>query len=652
MENDMTAAAAIGTAEELWKSLEKLAGLELQRKGGVRGRDADFEEAVLRGLATQLALPAMPRSVSDLLSLDARGGKPKVSTELLLLTVLGTLGGFSSMMKEILDTLELAKASRAGQALSIAFKFDQLGSDPIRYTLEQFRAQVKSIRRTLESSLVVPTTLQLHRLFQVTRALCAPDGAGWTPDDSFPFISAAPVSGNRQLDDMLAELNQLIGTFRYWCRQFGTTRNDAYNGVRARYAEPGNPEHAEMHSRIGLAHDKFDLSIEAALHVIAQNVANGTMDAGRAIDELSSAMEGLTRKNRWVERTVKELLDILNLPTWRKRYELYSVWTGTVLLRTAKARAETFRFNLIDGELSFAFGGSRLAIYDVGGKQFEIWAELRSALAGTSKKRKKGIQPDFRVLESSLTLSKGDATNLVLECKHYLVQVRSEFVNAATDYARSCPNAKVLVVDHGPMDELALTAACGTLAPGRIYFFGDATVEDELVTGRLAKAVDETLFPPRTGGPAIAGATAGRATPRLPGSGVVAEVRVGWDASLKDIDLSLQMGSTAVPQDELVSFRTDGSLAAPPYARLVEDVRYGPGEECIEIGAWHFDEYEIVVDNFSHAIGQMGPGNVWCLLRIGGKTMRVECPPLGGSTRWMVGRISVSKGKPVFRPAS
>ena len=122
-------------------------------------------------------------------------------------------------------------------------------------------------------------------------------------------------------------------------------------------------------------------------------------------------------------------------------------------------RPALFHYHVVDGCLSFALGGSRLATYVDNGEPFDVWAELRSALVGTSSKRKKGIQPDFRILRPALATSHPAATHLVLECKHYLAPSVANFSAAARDYAASRPAASVLVANHGPINPAALTAA-------------------------------------------------------------------------------------------------------------------------------------------------------------------------------------------------
>ncbi|EEF26263.1 hypothetical protein RCOM_1972830, partial [Ricinus communis] len=289
----------------------------------------------------------------------------------------------------------------------------------------------------------------------------------------------------------------MVAEFRSLCSSFGTSRRAALDSVKQQYPNSNNPEHEALIQRVGAAHDYWDLQVANIVQEIAAKVRTQSMHADHVETRLRPLLASLDHKHRWIDQTYADLLDLLKLPTWRKRHELFSVWVGSILLRTAKAEADRFRFLSANGALSFAFGGNRLATYDRDGEQFDIWAELRSALVGTSSKRKKGIQPDFRVLSPSLDGSHNAQTRFVLECKHYLLPSVSNFSQAAADYARSCPHAAVLLVNHGPIDDSMLRAAIDSSLSQRVEFIGDATVIEERSSEKIGRAVRKAMFPHR-----------------------------------------------------------------------------------------------------------------------------------------------------------
>jgi hypothetical protein len=479
----MTTTPAAVSPQALWLELQAQAGLELRRSRGVPGRDADLEAALIAQLFLGRPEGAVPDTLHELLQADAASAAPRVSVESLLVAVLTAQRGYAAMMRGILDTLVLAQASSA-HALDIEFRFDAV-SDPIRLTLEQFRETTRRVESVLESRYAMPTDDEAWRVAAALRhavrqqhgSLDARDAQG---DPSLPSTGDAP------LDGLLAELHALAEEFRTW-----RLKLDAISGSGAPAAAHGiSPE--DVNSRRSMINDSWDAGIQDSLIALALDVREGRVPPEAAIDVVRAAAAPLPTRAHWVQTTVSALSDLLQLPAWRRRHELYAVWVGCVLLRTARERASDLHFHSPGGVLSFAFGGSRLATYRWQEADFDIWAEMRSELVGTSRRRKRAIQPDFRVLEVSLSGSVARRTRFVLECKHYLDMRADHFVEAASDYARSCPAAQVLLVNHGPAD-VARLAVAPTLS-SRVRFIGHATAQLEQADGELAAAIQEALF--------------------------------------------------------------------------------------------------------------------------------------------------------------
>ncbi|MFB9124403.1 hypothetical protein E2553_35295 [Paraburkholderia dipogonis] len=480
---------ALKSASQLWRKLQSDAGLEIRRKGGEPGRDADVEDTIKSELDGAIGSSRLDEWLAD----DAASKAPRVSVERLLVAVLNSQRGYAAMMKDMLELLIQANANRDGQTLDLQFQFDRV-NDPIRFTLEAFRAAVRRTERLLISHYELPSANDLWALAKELRTLA---DSSLLPQDGFPPVEFAPTTGHAELDRALKTIIELVADFQTWCSSFGDSRRAALDSAKQQYPQTTNPEHVAAIRRVGAAHDYWDLQVADLVREIAHKVQTQSMEAEHAETRLRPLLATLEHKDRWVDQTYTELLDLLKLPTWRKRHELFSVWVGSILLRTAKAEADRFRFLSADGALSFAFGGNRLATYDRDGEQFDIWAELRSALVGASSKRTKGIQPDFRVLSPSLTGSHNAQTRFVLECKHYLVPSVSNFSLAAADYARSCPTASVLLVNHGPIDDSKLREATDPSLLQRVQFVGNATAIEERSSGRVRDAVRSAMFPHR-----------------------------------------------------------------------------------------------------------------------------------------------------------
>lgn len=626
---------------ELWRHLCSSAGLELRLKGGRPGRDADVEDA----LRSALAVPDTALSLDAWLISDATLSDPTVSTEQLLIEVLKSQGGFALMMQDILDVLITAEARQASHQLSVEFKFDDV-TDPIKSTLEQFREAVHRTQRVLERRPELPNDNLMWPLSKVLRSFVMAFPESTPPD--FPPVSAITPTGHTGIDEQLACLARLVSDFRALWRRHGTTRKQV--GDAAIALPYTDPDVQVLRGQLLAATDYWDVGVLLGAQEISRRTVSGQLHPEDVFEKLTEALSPIEWAEVWVEHTIHELLGVLNLPAWRRRHELYSVWVGTRMLKVVERVAPEMHFHPIDGVLSFEFGGSRLATFNWDNKQFDIWAELRSALVGGSSKRKKGIQPDFRVLQANLSQSANAQTTYVLECKHYLNANASNFAQAAADYARSCPNAVVHVVNHGPADAPALSAALPAELQSRARFIGNATPLREVANQALSNAIQDALFPglrlPRALSSLAPQPVAGTIVPPI-GPGNVGYVYLEWDDSLDDMDLALRVIGADGQAIQSIDFRNKGALDAPPFARFDTDALHGPGIERIDISAWHFSRYELIATNYSKS-GQMTPLALHCSIVTDKGVTQLRCPAGLGTTcyEWKIAELIVSNGVP------
>lgn len=406
----------------LWNHLCSSAGLELRLKGGLPGRDADVEDA----LKSALAAPATAPSLEAWLMEDAASLPRTVTTERLLIAALNSQGGFGRMMQDILDLLVTAEARQASHGLSVEFKFDT-ASDPIKATLEEFREVVNHTQAVLEKRPKLPDAHRMGVLSNTLGSFVA-SSFGDAPQN-FPPVEPLNPTGASEVDTHLDTIVQLVSAFRALCENHGSTRQQVFDA--AQDLEHRDPDATELCRQLFAASNNWDVLVLAGAQQLATEVHSGKLSSKEASLKLSEALSGIEWGETWVKQTIQQLLDVLKLPTWRRRHELYSVWVGTRLLKVAGQVDADMQFHPVDGVLSFEFGGSRLATFSWQNKQYDVWAELRSALVGKSAKRKKGIQPDFRILQASISKSPNAQTSYVLECKHYLNASVSNFSQAA-----------------------------------------------------------------------------------------------------------------------------------------------------------------------------------------------------------------------------
>ena len=275
----------------------------------------------------------------------------------------------------------------------------------------------------------------------------------------------------------------------------------------------------------------------------------------------------------------KVLREVLELPIWKKRYELYSAWISTKIL---DAFPETsLKFCVVDGKLSYSFGGSKIAEITIAGNTIYLWAELRSRfdLSGLNRtSRKNHIQPDYRLITSEDNPEQ--STVAVIECKQYKIANRKNFSEALTDYANACPDAIVILADYGSLPKNLMEgldekirvrcAAYGELIPGN----GIADIFGQ----KLYKDVLEYL---------------GFWIVKAPLS-----VELAWGEYPKDLDLWLDIEA----KEQKVKIGYQNTYDDEFGVTYGDDIKNGFGPEYIDIDRLYPVRYVVKVNNFLQEI--------------------------------------------------
>jgi hypothetical protein len=632
---------------DIWRALRTSAGLEL-RRGASPGRDAEFETALIHELRSRFPdIPAARyRTLRSLLDTDARSSRSQITTETFLATLFESQRGFAAMMRGILELLADAKAPHSDAQLPIRLALGD-NKDALQLLFNEFREQVEKLERVLRSRFEVGSSGLLKDVHGTVMRLVEDQGTKASLVSQVETRSKAgfdlpphpPATGNQPFDEMLEVLYGYVAALRSWAEQIAGTRDLLLGRARESFAR--RPNGSEDLLRAELISNYLDSDLVYGIHALAQSALFAPAEIPKLVARLSNIVGVIPRRQAWIERAVTELSEVLRLPVWKHRYELYSVWVGAILLRTAGKRAASFRFVPTDGVLCFAFKGSRLAVFEHGDQSYEIASEMRTDLVGTSKKRKKGIQPDFRVCMLPESADRNVDTRLIVECKHYLVADPVNFTAAANDYARSCPTATVLVVNHGEGKNELLVGAVEASHARRVTFLHRSSVDTD-GGAELASTIEQALFPVTTRTTVREGAT--ESSFRLVNADVAASIGVVWGASLRDLDLSLRFG------DHDVNFRSVGELNHEPYAKLSADVRAGPGEEVIEISRWIAASYEIRVTNFSRE-GVLERSNVHCDVVLDTGVHRLR-PALPRTDDWVVGHLEIQQKRAKLVPSS
>ena len=296
---------------------------------------------------------------------------------------------------------------------------------------------------------------------------------------------------------------------------------------------------------------------------------------------------GLTKVS--VATKKETIMEILNLPFWRKRYELYSAWVATQIVDTLHDK--DIKYYVQDNALSFSFGGSKIATCNAFEPPLEIWAEVRTPYATPrGGNRKHHIQPDY----SLVVADAGDASAkdiykslAVIECKQYKRHNRRNFLYAVDDYAHGRPNAEVLLVNYGRITKPLIDEVEPDIRQ-RVGFYEQVypgTENTRDVQERLRKCVEKYYDYNQ-----VVQMDDAYDTP--------CSILLKWSSLPKDLDLHLYVSNKSGASAE-ISYRNRGNMDQWPYAILNHDERQGNGEENIQVSQWTDAVYEVLVSNYS-----------------------------------------------------
>jgi len=345
------------------------------------------------------------------------------------------------------------------------------------------------------------------------------------------------------------------------------------------------------------------------------------------LDEIHREVDEILPETDRVEQTkllVRILDDILDLPVWKHRHEVYAVWLGAQLHRALAQDGWQFRFHLTEGRLEFAFRGVHLATLLRADDDAELywWTELRTHHANLpSNHRKAGIQPDFRILRAPISTSGREV--LVLEAKQHLRSNNKEFRDAVEDYTFACSEAGVILANYGPCSPI-LSSSISPSARARSAFHGNVHPGFPVAVKRLQEDIRHSV------NAALHGSAA--------------------NAFLKPCEVSLTWGERPADLD-LYAFR-DGreylSFRGPKQvdAELSTDDTSGNGQE-VAILRGDGGTFTIAVNQYSDD-GDLSASNAVVKISWGRHDDPIDVrfeAGRGAGRWWHVARIDLSKGE-------
>jgi hypothetical protein len=633
------------TGDALWDSLVAIAGLD-------PNSDYDRELRDKVGRALKLGWG------SDIGEEIARAG---VGPTEVLVAVLGALQPWAEMMRDLIELMRGCGANRTRTQLradvDIAAASEQLELD-----LGKFVESVEIYEEVADAAQAVTSwpADAVQELWEILPNLSAeerlalrPEVIHWLdeyqpaesnglPEVPWPnALPSAPTCADPELDRALKAAWSAWEVLAKTAAENSSSRRDLYEkGQKSQQEEEHDLQHEGLPTAAWIAardHDRLLGALLEGLDDVARRVRVerepgwewfGTKQSPQDLIDLVDRLPVTARR----ENLLKRVRDLLSLPTWKQRYDLYSNWVFTVIVGTLAEVAEV-KVHHAEGFIDFGFKATKMAT--VAELDLTVYCELRSDLIGTSEKRKDGVQPDYSILH-------GDPANparssvFEIECKQYKSAGKQNFVAALRDYARSRPKANVVLVNYGPVSDRVSEGIIGAVdieVRDRCEVIGDLRPPSGIPPGDAARGQFVEATHDAIGIGPGAGFTF---PPELP-----LRIDLFWEKSSPDVDLDLHLeiaepdGAAGPP----VSYRQP-SAGNPVHARLVEDVRSGPGPETILIERWLDTTYRLWVHRWDD--GELatcrprielstngmrrsfacpkGTGPWWCALEITGET--------------------------------
>ena len=562
----------------LWYELSKLAHFE----------DTAYDLELKNTIAKELNLD------SD--SIEEGLRKSHISVEKLLITVLNVLKPFSQMMSDLLRTYETAGARSNNNNIQIVFDFDGV---PKNYPLDSFRKSVKDLQERLgtrtelldpwgfiqyistnNSNLETYITVGEYRSKDYSEEIKT-----WLNEydrDILPeHLPNFPKTENRELDKCLQQILDL-----------------AENSLQ-RYYKEYDPSLGFRESLSKAIH-KFDtmfwwaetdhwlgqfviLYFEMVQYLLSIN--NIPKDFTKHINRIFEDIR-VVRKVSTLE-LYNAIIDILDMPFWKQRYEMYSAWVFTCIAESVSDLG--IIYNVEDGVLQFKFSGALLAAICLPDMEIEVWAEKRfPAVNLEGEGRTNNIQPDYSIIKKT---NGKEEVCMLIECKQYKRSSIRNFANAVNDYANTKKEAKVLLANYGPISKNLSTrlyldvkrryAGYSRMRPEteeRCNFVNDVRdyIDSLWVDCQLNKHKDIIIWE---------------------GAPKELTIELLWGESPRDLDLEIILRRCA--DDYSVSYLNLGSIDQYPFMKLDHDVLKGPGKETISISKIISGNYDIFVRNYS-----------------------------------------------------
>lgn len=422
-----------------------------------------------------------------------------ITIERFLVAILTLLHPYSRMMSELCIFFEKYQIKYSKENMAVQFNFDIAQTNSLGFNLEHFR-EVLNQYQTVEENVFAykinsDQLWHLCEIFEPKKIKTVSD----IPADNWmkayrnkdyngvfnlPDI-AAPSTGHSALDTNLIIVMDIWRLFVNSCRSYGISiqsfRHEAGAGRRAYdpkanvLADPYMLFHVERdhwpHTFLLKLYNKIQEIMLDDFEMRDADLERLSLTLDQFVNSLDKSITPISRKE-----LAEKVLDLLSLPVWRHRYELYSTWILTAIDKAFSGYDVELHHD--NGRMQLLFKETHIATIKTIKGDIELWSEVRSPLLNpSSKKRSANIQPDYRILYSG-DLSLPQKHLLAVEVKQYKKSSKQNFREAINDYAAGLPSAFIFLVNYGPVSKFMELDY-----PHRSSYLGQIKPESEEVLG-------------------------------------------------------------------------------------------------------------------------------------------------------------------------
>ena len=452
---------------DLWKKVSSIADFN--------SKTNPYDEALLDEIKKELGFDAG-------CNISAELAVRKTSPEQLLAVLLKVMKPFSSMLNDLYKMFEDAGAQYSDNNIQIKFDFED-AKENFDLNLDNFRDYVDKVEKVInfEFNLESYDPWEWVKHLEAIRGEKLQSNDISTPEDIQKWLNdyennrnanwkvftpKTPQSGVEEIDELIKQIWELpkeaIDLYRD-CYKKELERNGSVLEKSANYSNLFYGAENDLWIKCIVENI---LELVSKVKILQNN--NDSSGIENIVNKLKIFINSLPILKIQYEKKVKEFLDILNLPVWKKRYALYSAWVVTQIVSASKDW--TVKYNVVKGALSFSFGGSVIAHLKYNTFDIELHAELRSEYDNPiGEGRTEHIQPDYSLCINGKSNPENN-TILVVECKQYKHPSKKNFTEAIVDYAGGRPNAQVILVNYTKIPDAFLSSLPKELVARVPYF--------------------------------------------------------------------------------------------------------------------------------------------------------------------------------------